>query len=249
MRSTTGLEWDLNAYETGNLVQEIFEDRVYAPLGLPMPATPTIVDVGANVGVFVAFALREWPGAEVIALEPAPDLADILRANFSSNTRVRVIETAVGPHSGRAYLTYFPKYSMFSGIGVTASSTKDNILTHLKDQFDGADPSHREAYEHLAQVIEERLADDQVEVPMVTLESIVGEVETIDLLKLDVEGMELPILESMPDSIWLKVRAVALEPQLPLLESRRARELLLDRGFSVLATDRSASVVAVARPS
>lgn len=57
---------------------EVFHERDYEPppeLGAMIPRR--IVDLGANVGYFGAFALGRWPGATVTALEPDPANADV----------------------------------------------------------------------------------------------------------------------------------------------------------------------------
>ena len=52
---------------------EVFHERDYAPPdGLGPFAPRRIVDLGANVGYFGAFALSTWPAASVVAFEPDP---------------------------------------------------------------------------------------------------------------------------------------------------------------------------------
>ncbi len=57
---------------------EVFHERDYEPPAeLPAIRPGRIVDLGANVGYFGAFALGRWPGATVTALEPDPENADV----------------------------------------------------------------------------------------------------------------------------------------------------------------------------
>jgi FkbM family methyltransferase len=57
---------------------EVFHERDYEPPA-EMPAIDPrlIVDLGANVGYFGAFALERWPEASVIAYEPDPSNAAV----------------------------------------------------------------------------------------------------------------------------------------------------------------------------
>jgi hypothetical protein len=42
---------------------------------VPYRATrPVILDIGANVGSFAAWALKRWPGAHVHCYEPLPEI-------------------------------------------------------------------------------------------------------------------------------------------------------------------------------
>jgi len=62
-------------HRTADLVTlgEVFHERDYAPPdGMPGFVPRRIIDLGANVGYFGAFALSTWPSASVIAFEPDP---------------------------------------------------------------------------------------------------------------------------------------------------------------------------------
>lgn len=52
---------------------EVFHERDYEPPAeVPLRSPERVVDLGANVGYFGAFALSTWPGARVVAYEPDP---------------------------------------------------------------------------------------------------------------------------------------------------------------------------------
>lgn len=42
------------------------------PLNFPLEKPPVILDLGANVGAFVRWAVKRWPGATIHCYEPAP---------------------------------------------------------------------------------------------------------------------------------------------------------------------------------
>jgi len=62
-----------------------------------------VVDVGAHAGNHVR-ALAAI-GCRVIAIEPQPDFARVLRLLFGRSARVTILETAVSDRSGRAELS------------------------------------------------------------------------------------------------------------------------------------------------
>ena len=52
---------------------------------VPYQATrPAILDIGANVGSFAAWALQHWPGCHVHCYEPLPDNFALLKKNLES---------------------------------------------------------------------------------------------------------------------------------------------------------------------
>ena len=74
-----------------NVVGEILIERVYET---PAPVAEVlddlrrplrILDLGANIGLFGAFALRRWPDARVVAFEPDPSNIAIHRQTVSAN--------------------------------------------------------------------------------------------------------------------------------------------------------------------
>ena len=62
----------------------------------------TVVDLGAHVGLTALYLLEILPNARIVCVEPAPDNAELLRRNLAAFAdRALVLETAVGPASGR----------------------------------------------------------------------------------------------------------------------------------------------------
>jgi FkbM family methyltransferase len=58
---------------------------------------PVILDVGANVGAFAAWAALRWPGSIIHCYEPLPDNFELLRANTAFlGSRVVLNQCAVG---------------------------------------------------------------------------------------------------------------------------------------------------------
>ena len=74
---------------------QVFIDQQYAAFA---PAAPPrlILDCGANVGYTAAYFLTRFPGARVIAVEPDPGNAALLRRNVAPyGARATVYETAI----------------------------------------------------------------------------------------------------------------------------------------------------------
>jgi FkbM family methyltransferase len=84
---------------------EVFHERHYEPPPEMPPFRPVrIVDLGANVGYFGAFAVERWPGASVIAYEPDPSNAAVHSRAIELNQLGRrwvLRRAAAGCQSGR----------------------------------------------------------------------------------------------------------------------------------------------------
>jgi FkbM family methyltransferase len=75
-------------------VQKIVEGEYSCPYDHP---SPVILDIGANIGAFAAWAALRWPGSIIHCYEPLPDNFELLRTNtaFLGN-RVVLTQCAVG---------------------------------------------------------------------------------------------------------------------------------------------------------
>lgn len=86
------------------VLREIFADDAYGiPAQVEMPDAPTIVDLGANIGLFIALMLGRYPAACITAFEPDPDNANLLRDSAHRNgygDRLVLHEACAMPRDG-----------------------------------------------------------------------------------------------------------------------------------------------------
>jgi FkbM family methyltransferase len=143
---------------------------------------PLIVDAGAHVGVATHYFKRRFPHARVLALEANPVTFALLRKNISHNglDDVRAIHAALAPEAGT--IPFFASAS-----DEEPGAWGDSVIQQ---------PWH------------EGEATAVVQVPAVTLSSLLT--EPIDLLKLDIEGLETAVLEEAAPRLST-VRQVILE--------------------------------------
>ena len=67
-------------------------------------AVPVIVDAGANIGASALWFSELYPAARVVAIEPDPGNAAMLRRNVAGRDAVTVVEAALGGEPGRVSL-------------------------------------------------------------------------------------------------------------------------------------------------
>jgi FkbM family methyltransferase len=137
------LRFDLRNGVRIDLPREILHSR---RMPVPLPAHPTILDVGANVGSFSAFAAARYSDARVVAFEPDPCNFTMLEHNANLNPgRFEIVNAAVSDQSGEG---------IFVGGDADRHTTGGHLVTHasgphqkvavisLKDAFSRLAVSH-----------------------------------------------------------------------------------------------------------
>jgi FkbM family methyltransferase len=198
------------------LHQKIFVEREYGELIEPscLLRGQTIVDVGANVGVFARWAAKTFPESQVIAFEPIPPLYECLVQNLRSGDRA--IPRAVGRAHAPVQMEYLPEYTMLSGRAASLGRT----------QYVAAASSERRA------LVEKAFTNPQTfEIPSTTLETALADVGEIGLLKVDVEGMEMDVFDGIGDRVWPQIQQIVAEVHVVDDRLQSLTSLLKARGF------------------
>lgn len=86
-----------------DVIDEIFYRNGYTPRFLPIESGDTVIDIGANVGVFSLFAATLGAG-KIYAFEPLPENAKLIARNFKENNLPGpvIVQAAVADKIGRA---------------------------------------------------------------------------------------------------------------------------------------------------
>jgi FkbM family methyltransferase len=96
------------------IVREIYDDGAYDQGRIA--DGDTVVDVGANIGVFTLKAARQTPKGRVVAVEPAPLNLELLRENVARNRLANavILDCALSDHEGQGQLYSRGDYALYS---------------------------------------------------------------------------------------------------------------------------------------
>jgi FkbM family methyltransferase len=161
----------------------------------------TIVDCGANIGIFTLFAAIQATEGRVFAVEPAEYNCELMRKNIAANgfKNVHVLRLAISDCSGTGTL----------------------LLTHP-----GNEHIHRGTVSNSTVKTEKVRTVTMIEL----LDSL--ELNHVDLLKMDVEGMEFDVFKELA---WLeRVERVVLEVHLSVGNPGWISQRLKEAGFEAL---------------
>jgi FkbM family methyltransferase len=171
-------------------IREVWIDECYR---LPFDLVPErLVDLGANIGLTSLWFAHRYGCNSIIAVEPSPENAELVRLNLhGNNIRAEVVEAAVGAKDGVAYF----EAAIDSNMGRVATSGR--------------------------------------QVPMVSMDTVLEKLPVgvqVDILKMDIEGGEGPLLQG--DLAWLaRVRSLIAEFHPEVIDYPAAIRSIEGQGF------------------
>jgi FkbM family methyltransferase len=135
----------------------------------------TIVDVGANRGQFAAISRRLFPASQIYSFEPLAGPAAVFAKALGGDNRIRLLNNAIGTKSGSA-----PIY-------VTTRDDSSSLLKPGVTQQEVFGVQAQRMDEILVRRLAECLTREDLRAPA--------------LLKIDVQGGELEVLEGSAELI------------------------------------------------
>ncbi|WP_367140667.1 MULTISPECIES: amino acid adenylation domain-containing protein [Streptomyces] len=228
-----------NTSETDFVYDEIFTREEYLRGGITIDNGDTIVDVGANIGLFTLFASRRNPDGRLYAFEPLPPLHDSLRRNVGLHgLDVTLFDCALGAMAQQETFTFYPHNTVNSTRAATAPEARDLVRAYLRNKArpDEAPRPGAAAQDLIDEVVDSRLESRTFTCRVRTFSEIIEEeaIDRIDLMKIDVEGAEHEVLKGIRPEHWPRIRQLAIE--LHDVDGRLAQveTLLTDHGFEVV---------------
>ncbi len=191
-------------YETDYLYQEIFVEQSYLQHNIIIPEHAVVVDVGANIGLFSLFIMKHFNIDAIYAFEPIPDVYTKLQDNTKFyHHKIQCVNQALSNEIKQDIFHYYPQYSVISGLYTNPKRDAEIIFSGMASKD-----------ENTKQLIEKRLADCQtVTCQFNTLSNFIKTeyIAKINLLKIDVEGAELHVIQGINESDFAKIDQIVME--------------------------------------
>jgi len=206
-----------NARETRHLYRDIFERNVYFKHGLFLADHSVVIDAGANIGLFTLFVLSQCPTASIHAFEPAPKTFEVLKANTIAHKNVEINNCGLGSHDKQELFMYLPKATTGSGYYGKGSipKMKERICSAIMANPDKSIPYKGLHGSKLLRSQLDEVFDGGDVFPMLIrpLSSYIHEKKicNIDLLMIDVVGIERAFLAGIGGDQWKFINQVAIE--------------------------------------
>lgn len=226
----------LNQYETDYLYKEIFEEQTYLKHGIRLPDGATVVDIGANIGMFSLFVLSRCADPTIYAFEPAPQVFDLLTANCRAyGSRVHPLNLGVSDRTKSAPFTFYERSSVFSGFHADDGEDRAAIHAVVRNAVRDEVAAAADVVESVvAELTADRLRRTTHECRLISVSDLIRDrgIDKIDLLKIDAEKSELDILAGIEDADWSKIDQIVVEIHDRTQEAvKRVERLLTAKGY------------------
>lgn len=229
----------INKYETEYLYNEIFVDQCYLKNGITIQDGDTIIDIGANIGMFSMFAKQAAPHSTIYAFEPAPHAFKALQINarLYGYENIHVSNIGISDRDKQEEFTFYEKSSVFSSFNADEEEDAEAVREIVKNMLENSGSlKPAELNEFVDELMKDRMKSQSFTCPLKSLSDIIKEnhITQIDLLKIDAEKSEKQILEGIEDADWPKINQIVIEvhdKKGDVIE--QIQQLLRDKGFEL----------------
>lgn len=206
---------ECDAWFSSQVYHHIFKEKEHLEFeGFTGENTHTILDLGANIGLY-ALAIKDVnPDCQIICLEPNPHAFELLQKNISANNLHNIVALNKGAAqtSGSFVMKILKEGTAYCG----------KYLDEIKKEFRKWIKPDR--------IIS--LPIETLSIPDICVEYAL---DKIDILKMDVEGMEFEILEGCVE-IFPKIKRIVVEWHGYELRDQ-IKKLLQDHNFDLVHDD------------
>lgn len=226
----------------------------YCKNGIELHEGSTIFDVGANIGMFTLWAYYSCnKNVNVYAFEPIPAIFEVLHCNVRrfDPEKLKVFPYGISHKPNNVTFAYYPNATGLSTAYPDVSKRerdefKNAIIRNLENAptsikwfrwLRWLPPLLRSIL--LDKKIEKALQGESVTCQLKTLSKVIHEhnIQSIDLLKVDVEKSELDVFLGIEEQDWSKIKQVFVEVDNWERSGEKIMFLLNKYGFSEIIVD------------
>ncbi|HEY1936786.1 MAG TPA: amino acid adenylation domain-containing protein, partial [Candidatus Angelobacter sp.] len=205
-----------NKNETDYLYREIFENEIYLRHGLFIAEDAVVLDVGANIGMFMLFADEHCSLGRIYAFEPIASIFESLQRNAQlCRAAVKVFHFGLAEREKKEMFTYYPRYSMMSGLSNYADSVGEVevIKNYLHNEEESGSTAAAQLLDEADELLAGRFEGQSLEGHLHRLSDVIREeaIERIDLLKIDVQRAEMDVLNGIDATHWDRINQIIME--------------------------------------
>jgi len=228
----------------------ILDDHIkgYLDHGISVKENDVIVDVGANIGVLGIRLSKSFKSISIYSFEPIPEIFNVLKKNsqFSRNINFKVYQKGIGKKLENKVFTYFPNSPALSTAEPEMWEKNPQAFRNaVKGSLQNAPKKFWWAKlipSFFIPFIAKKLLKNsqKISCKIITLSHFIKEenIEKINLLKIDCEGLEWNVLMGIKKSDWAKIESIVMEIHDIKNRLKDTVKLLKKHGFRNIKTEK-----------
>ncbi|HIC7359618.1 TPA: FkbM family methyltransferase [Legionella pneumophila] len=228
-RFSIGDLYFINEFEVSGLIYEIFHQKSYLSDFLTLSAGAVVFDVGANIGVFSLFALKQCHyDTEIYSFEPIPATFKCLKKNLARfKHNVHVYNAGIGNVPKDCSIDF----TLFGESSVTATyKPMDKIISNYQPLLNYETLLKLSSFQNkplyyqlkylpflrnylIKKNYKHQTLETKVRCHLTSLGRFIekNQITRIDLLKIDVEGAELDVINSIKPEQFSFIKQLSIE--------------------------------------
>lgn len=213
----------------------------YLEIGIDISEKDTIIDVGANIGVFGVRLSQKFQNISIYSFEPIPEIYKSLKKNaeLSLNPNFKTYMMGLSNKKQILDFTYYPNSPALSTSHPEVwqndknhfnSAVEGSILT-MGSQFWWSKLIPKVFIPFIAKYLQAN--QQKISSQVITLSDFVEKekIQKIKLLKIDCEGEEINVLYGIQKNHWEKIESIVMEINDINHNLKMAKSILSKNGF------------------
>lgn len=185
---------DPHERDTRYIYDEVFINQIYYHPDMRMPRSPIVIDVGANIGLYSIWAARRYQPKAIYCYEASPLTYAYLVENTArlidpEVTKVHTVNRAIASGVGQPLL--LNQSPLVSGISTLLGPDRIGWVAGLARSSE--------------------LVQHDVVSTTVSAEIATHGLTVVDMLKIDVEGYFLEVLDGISEADYARIQNIVIE--------------------------------------
>lgn len=199
---------------------EIYEENEYLDYGIEIKDGDTVLDVGANIGLFTRYVASKASDLTIHAFEPVPPIFEVLKGNAEQlGKKVKLHNVGLGHKEHEIEFNYYPKVSADSAAvpfiwDLKVQQYYDNYKEIVCKDIPIARLVPKFLRKRVINAFLKRMYDpEKVTCKIQRLSDIIADegIEQIDMMKIDAENYEKQVLAGIDEKDWDKIKQISME--------------------------------------
>ena len=206
----------ISKFSAMDVYNEIYEDNPYLQDGIKITSGDTVIDIGANIGLWTQYMLDSNTDMRIYCFEPIPITYKALQENLESYKEkgiIKLFNIGLSNRTERVKFNYYPRVSTDSTLNPFDFEVQIEYFMKKANNGISKIVPLRLKRKIISVLLHYMYKPEIVECQITSLSEIIKkeEINNIDLLKIDAEGAEWEILNGIDGKDWEKIKQIAME--------------------------------------